>query len=64
MGVTVPQIEPERAMDPEWRKAQASLRRIWDETSEGATMIRRVLDAIADLKNQAQHGTPDSKGDQ
>ena len=40
-------------MDAEWAKAHASLRRIWDETPEGAATIRRVLDAIADLRASA-----------
>ena len=64
LGVRVPRIEPEGAMDPEWRKAQASMRRIWNETPEGAIMIRRVLDAIADLQaqpRQPQVGRPAGK---
>ncbi|WP_223476581.1 helix-turn-helix domain-containing protein [Oricola indica] len=50
LKVKVPRLEEENDMDTEWAKAHASLRRIWDETPEGAATIRRVLDAIADLR--------------
>jgi transcriptional regulator with XRE-family HTH domain len=50
LKVKVPRLEEEDDMDTEWAKARASLRRIWDETPEGAATIRRVLDAIADLR--------------
>ena len=50
LNVMVPRLEEEDAMDTEWTKVHASLRRIWDETPEGAASIRRLLDAIADLR--------------
>ena len=50
LKIKVPRLEAEDDMDTEWAKAHASLRRIWDETPEGAATIRRVLDAIADLR--------------
>uniref|UniRef100_UPI001AECBCF4 hypothetical protein n=1 Tax=Methylobacterium sp. CCH7-A2 TaxID=1768789 RepID=UPI001AECBCF4 len=46
----------ERAADPEWEKAQASMHRIWTRAPGGATVIARVLDAIADLQDSAQNG--------
>lgn len=56
LKVKVPRLEEEEDMDAEWAKAYASLRRIWDETAEGAATIRRVLDAIADLRTAAANG--------
>lgn len=50
LKIRVPRLEEESEMDTEWAKTHASLRRIWDETPEGAATIRRVLDAIADLR--------------
>lgn len=50
LKVNVPRVAEEIEMDTEWAKANASLRRIWDHTNEGAAIIRRVLDAIADLR--------------
>jgi len=50
LKVRVPKVDEEIGMDTEWAKANASLRRIWDHTPEGAAIIRRVLDAIADLR--------------
>ncbi|MBN9074600.1 MAG: helix-turn-helix transcriptional regulator [Rhizobiales bacterium] len=50
LKIKVPRLEEEDDMDTEWAKAHASLRRIWDETPEGAVTIRRLLDAIADLR--------------
>lgn len=50
LKVKVPRLDEEDDMDTEWAKAHASLRRIWDETPEGAATIRRLLDAIADLR--------------
>ncbi|MES0069396.1 helix-turn-helix domain-containing protein [Mesorhizobium sp. M0074] len=58
LKVKVPRLEEEIDMDTEWAKAHASLRRIWDETPEGAMTIRRVLDAIADLR--ASHSPNDA----
>lgn len=50
LKVRVPKVAEDIEMDTEWAKANASLRRIWDHTPEGAAIIRRVLDAIADLR--------------
>lgn len=50
LKVRVPKVDQECEMDTEWARANASLRRIWDHTPEGAAIIRRVLDAIADLR--------------
>ncbi|GHC61949.1 hypothetical protein GCM10007315_27430 [Gemmobacter tilapiae] len=50
LNVKVPKVDEDITMDTEWAKANASLRRIWDHTPEGAAIIRRVLDAIADLR--------------
>lgn len=52
LKIKVPRLEEEDNMDAEWAKAHASLRRIWDETPEGAAAIRRVLDAIAHLPSK------------
>lgn len=50
LRVKAPKLDEKDNMDVEWAKAHASLRRIWDETPEGAATIRRMLDAIADLR--------------
>ncbi len=51
LGVAVPIIEPEVAgADPTWFQAQSRMRRLWDATPEGAKVIIRLLDAIADLQ--------------
>ncbi len=34
---------------PEWTAAKSSMRRLWDETPEGALAIAKLLNAIADL---------------
>jgi transcriptional regulator with XRE-family HTH domain len=54
LKVKVPRLEEEDNVDTEWAKAHASLRRIWDETPEGAATITRLLDAIADLRVSRQ----------
>src|SRR3546814_8798785 len=48
LKIRVPRIDEDDDVDIEWAKVHESLRRIWDQTQEGAAMIRRVLDAIAD----------------
>jgi hypothetical protein len=50
LKVKEPKLDAESNMDTEWAKANASLRRIWDQTPEGAATIRRMLDAVADLR--------------
>ncbi|WP_372090822.1 helix-turn-helix domain-containing protein [Tistrella mobilis] len=51
LGVSIPRLEPvlEDAA-PEWAAAQSCMRRIWDETPEGAKTIAKLLNAIADLQ--------------
>lgn len=41
-------------MDLAWARAQSSMRRIWDETPEGAMTIARMLDAIAELRTKRE----------
>src|SRR5258708_40339046 len=51
LGVIVPRLEPRKGeTNPDWARAQSSMRKIWDQTPEGARTIARMLDAIADLK--------------
>jgi hypothetical protein len=51
LDVKVPRLEPKQSgMAPEWAQAMSSMRKIWDDTPEGAQVITRLLDAIADLK--------------
>lgn len=55
LGVKVPRLEPSPSgMSPEWARALSSMRKIWDDTPEGAQTITRMLDAIADLKSRAK----------
>ncbi len=56
LSVKVPRFEEADETNTEWVKVQASLRRIWDETPEGAATIRRMLDAIADLRVPSARG--------
>ena len=59
LGVIVPRVEPDiQDMTPEWAAAQSSMRRIWDETPEGARTIAKLLDAIADLQAAREGETP------
>lgn len=57
LGVKVPRLGPDAKLDQELAKAQASMKRICSRTPKGAILIRRVLDAIADLQ------TPDPETD-
>lgn len=51
LHINVPSLEAKQSdMAPEWAQAMSSMRKIWDETPEGAQLISRILDAIADLK--------------
>lgn len=55
LEIKVPRLEPNRsAMAPEWAQAMSSMRKIWDDSPEGAQVLRRLLDAIADLKTRAE----------
>ena len=55
LGVKVPRLEPRHSdLEPEWAQAISSMRKIWDDTPEGAQAIARMLDAIADLKARAE----------
>lgn len=37
--------------DDGWALVQSSMRRLWNETPEGARAIARLLDAVVDLRN-------------
>jgi hypothetical protein len=51
LEIKVPRLEPRQSgMAPEWAQAISSMRKIWDDTPEGAQVITRMLDAVADLK--------------
>lgn len=56
LDVKVPRLQPklEPKIAPEWAQAMSSMRKIWDDTPEGAQVISRMLDAIADLKVRAE----------
>lgn len=50
LKVKVPRISPKEDVDREWSKVHASVSRICREHPDGAKLIGRVLDAIADLQ--------------
>lgn len=51
LGVSLDRRETEGGdTDVAWERVQSSMRRIWDETPEGAMAIIRMLDAIAELR--------------
>lgn len=50
LKVTIPRISPKEDIDKEWSKVHASVSRICREHPDGAKLIGRVLDAIADLQ--------------
>lgn len=54
LDVRIPDILREKAVDAEWEKAQASMRRIWETTPDAAIVVTRVLDAIADLQESVR----------
>ena len=54
LDVHIPRLESSGKSDPAWVRAQSSMRRIWDETPEGAKAIARMLDAVAELKAQRE----------
>lgn len=59
LGVSVPRLEPRaKGEDPEWAQAVASMRKLWDETPEGAKTITRMLDAIAELQANREREIP------
>ncbi|MCR4522152.1 helix-turn-helix transcriptional regulator [Bosea sp. 47.2.35] len=52
LGVEIPRREAKTAKrNASWALAEASMRKIWDETPEGAKAITRMLDAIGDLQH-------------
>ncbi len=57
LDVRVPRLRHESSADPEWEKAQANMHRIWNRAPGGASVIARVLDAIADLQDNARADT-------
>ena len=42
---------PATKLDASWSKLEASVRRIWDNTPEGAEKIVRMLDTISQLRS-------------
>ncbi len=46
-----PPGRPREKEDASWVRLEASVRRLWDRTPEGAERIVRVLDTIAALKS-------------
>jgi len=51
LGVGVSGLEQDAdEVAPEWTAAKSSMRRLWDETPEGALAIAKLLNAIADLR--------------
>lgn len=56
LEIKVPRLEPKPGLDPEWAQVMSSMRRIWDETPEGARVITRMIDAIVDLKVREKLG--------
>lgn len=54
LEIKAPRLEPKQSgIAPEWAQAISSMRKIWDDTPEGAQVITRMLDAIADLRARA-----------
>lgn len=43
---------PATKVDASWSKLEASVRRIWDNTPEGANKIARMLDTIGQLRSE------------
>ncbi|MGB3723789.1 MAG: helix-turn-helix transcriptional regulator [Pacificimonas sp.] len=41
-----------RSNDVSWRKLEASLRKLWDDTPQGAAKISRVLETIGNFKER------------
>lgn len=59
LDVSVPRLEPGTSdVDPEWAQALGSMRKLWDETPEGAKTIARMLEAIAELQANRGRETP------
>jgi len=51
LEIKVSRLEPSRSpASPEWAQAMSSMRKIWDDTPEGAQVITRMLEAIAAFK--------------
>lgn len=51
LGLSVETVPPSaRVEDAAWVKLEASVRRLWDETPQGAERIVTLLDTIADLQ--------------
>jgi transcriptional regulator with XRE-family HTH domain len=51
VGVEAPtSLSLAEADDPAWHRVEQSVRKLWDETAEGARKIEKMLDAIADLR--------------
>lgn len=50
LKVRIPRIEPRTEIDEGWQRVHASVSKICRDNPEGAVLIGRVLDAIADLQ--------------
>ena len=54
LNVDLPMAEPRRERsDPSWAQVQSSIRKIWDETPQGAKAIAQMLEAILDLRSRS-----------
>jgi hypothetical protein len=50
LEVPLPRICPSKTgEDPAWALVQSSIRKLWDETPEGAKAIAQMIDAVATL---------------
>lgn len=50
LEVALPQANtPIVDADPSWAEVQLSIRKLWDETPEGAKAIAKMIDAVAKL---------------
>jgi hypothetical protein len=51
LGLEMEVVErPAERRDAAWSRLEASVRRLWDETPQGADRIAMLLDTIADLQ--------------
>lgn len=54
LDVKIPQLFYEEAANTKWKRANASMRRLCKQSPDGAAIVVRVLDAIADLQSSAR----------
>ncbi|MEG3159354.1 hypothetical protein U1763_02455 [Sphingomonas sp. LB2R24] len=61
LKVSIPTVSP-KAMDRDLAIAHSSLIKIWDQTPQGARIIRRMLDSIAELQTaHADEASPSAE---